>query len=110
MMEENNLDPKIIEAAKIRMENDDSESDDSILLDKEEMKKRVVKKRLNLSDKFFRGDDMIKKPPVNPYSFYTYENFEEAGFQPRKRKKKRKKKRSQPQMDPNALLKLLQAQ
>lgn len=105
MMEKNHLDPKIIEAARIRMENSDSESDDSILLEKDHQKRRVVKQKLNLADKFFHGDPLIKKPPLHPYSFNTYTHVIDRTTDSQRRKKKKKKKKG---MDPADFLKLMQ--
>lgn len=99
LMERNQIDPKIIEAARIRAEDsDESESDDEIIIEKKKRKQEVVKKKLNLSDNFFHGNPLIKKPPINPFSFNIYEQVDNQQEDPEpeiivKKKKKKKKKR-----------------
>lgn len=101
MMEQNQIDPKIIEAARLRAEDsDDSESDDEVIIHKKKVKERTVKKKLNLSDNFFHGRPLIRKPPINPFSFNIYEQAEgeepEQEIVVKKKKKKKKKKQIYP--------------
>lgn len=103
MMEENKLDPKMIEAARIRAEDsDESESDDEIIIERKKKKEQVVKKKLNLSDNFFHGRPLIKKPPIHPFSFnfYAKQPAEEPEDDIVVRKKKKKKKKKRRERDP----------
>lgn len=77
MMEKNQIDPKIIEAARIRMENSDdtSESDDSAIIEKQHARDQNRNARVDIVDKVFHGRPLMLKPPINPYSFNSYNHI-----------------------------------
>ena len=103
-MEKNNVDPKMIEAARIRLEESLSESSasDSELVDKRRAKERAVKRKLNISDKFFHGRPIITKPPIHPFSFniYSFDYHTQDNSQLKKPKKKKKRKNEEKRLPP----------
>jgi hypothetical protein len=112
MMEKNKIDPKLIESAKLRMEYSDSDSDDTAVIEKEHMKQTVIKKKLNISDQFFHGRPLIKKPPLNAHAFNSYTHVIEnlsGKDEVIEKKKKKKKKSKNPGPDIEALMKIIMA-